>query len=142
MTDFNSYCPNKKYDLIVSNPPFFKDGVLAPKHSRQVARHMTGLRIDHLIEHALSMLADGGKLCMITPTEINDDVMRLCDSISAFVGEKTMVYTKVGAKPKRILWQIQRTPCETNISELYIHNEEGRYTSAYTDLCRDFYLQM
>jgi len=43
---------DRKFDLIVSNPPFFEDALLNPDLSRQLARHAVTLKMDELFFHA------------------------------------------------------------------------------------------
>lgn len=61
------------YDLIVSNPPYFPDGVVAPDSSRALARSGgAGLSVNSLIAYAPHHLCSGGRLAIIMPIELAD----------------------------------------------------------------------
>ena len=59
----------QKYDLIVSNPPFFTNGVKAPLESRAQARHSDSLPLDVLISGAAGMLSEKGRIALVLPVE-------------------------------------------------------------------------
>ncbi|MDO4510883.1 MAG: methyltransferase [Bacteroidales bacterium] len=141
--DFNAYTPDGKYDLIVSNPPFFADGILAPDSSRMCARHMVELDIATLVKKSVSLLGDGGRLCLITPVDLEASILDACAEAGASLAKRTLVYTKVGAQPKRCLWEISKAPMASPVTAvLYIHKAGGGYSDDYVDLCKDFYLHM
>ena len=94
MSDFKQFICDKKYDLIVSNPPFFNNGVLAPDKSRQNARHTVELSFEQLIHKAISLLSDKGKLCLISATDAEEEITKSCAEVGAFVNQKVVIYTK------------------------------------------------
>lgn len=63
-----------KFDLIVSNPPFFTSGEKSPLASRAKARHTSELSPSALITFGAGRLADGGRLAMILPVESASDI--------------------------------------------------------------------
>lgn len=141
--DFSEYTPRCKYDLIVSNPPYFSNGILPPDNSRMIARHCKTLTYDLLISKAASILVPGGGICIITPFEADNDITSLVSLNNLHICRKTFVRPKPNAKFKRILWQIGDEPCETIVDELQIEKENHHeYTSQYIDLTKDFYLKM
>lgn len=142
MADFKQFNSEKKYDLIVSNPPFFTNGVLAPDKSRQNARHTVELSFEQLFLQAIPLLSGTGKLCLISPTDADIEITKSCALIGAFINQKVMVYTKPGKEPKRCLWQISMQKSDTRHSELFVHNSDGQYSEQYIGLCNDFYLNM
>lgn len=142
MDDFNHHIFENKYDLIVSNPPFFTDGIVSPHEKRRKARHMTELSIEQLIVKSVSLLSDSGRLCFITPANIEDYVMKCCSSISVFISKKVAVSTKIDAIPKRYLWEISKKSTVAISSNISIYNEDNNYTDQFTNLCKDFYLKI
>lgn len=49
---FGVFCPAGRYDLIVSNPPFFTEELKSPDAARAAARHAGALSFDALAEAA------------------------------------------------------------------------------------------
>lgn len=66
----------ESYDLIVSNPPYFKVGCgrISPKSSRATARHELNGTVKDFVETASYMLSYGGRFCIIIPTARHDEV--------------------------------------------------------------------
>ena len=142
MSDFKQFICDKKYDLIVSNPPFFNNGVLAPDKSRQNARHTVELSFEQLIHKAITFLSDKGKLCLISPTDLEEEITKSCAEVGAYVHQKVVIYTKPGKEPKRCLWEISKHNSDKRCSELFVQNSDGQYSEQYIGLCKDFYMNM
>ena len=140
--DFNHFDCDEKFDLIVSNPPYFKNALPAQEMARNQARHMTELSIQQLITKSTELLAEKGIICLITPVEIESEIMALCGEKRLFVAKETRVFTKINSGAKRILWQLSKNVVESVTSDLYIYGTNGQYTPEYIALCKDFYLHM
>lgn len=141
--DFTQFKPNACYDLIISNPPYFTNGVLPPDKSRLMARHCETLTYETLISHASTMLTPNGRLCMITPLDVEPQVAVFTDQCGLSVIKKTYVRPKPSAMEKRILWEMTPLAGPIIIDELVIENETHHaYTPEYIALTKDFYLKM
>ena len=141
-TAVETWWSGEKYDLIVSNPPFFTHGVLPPEASRMTARHTQNLDYGQLLKTASAMLADGGKIALITPfdniKEIVEEGIFNCLNIS----KKVNVISLNGLPPKRVLWELCKEACEMKENELVIEERAGCFSEDYVTLCKDFYLKM
>ena len=62
-----AFSPGKKYDLIISNPPFFVESWLPPEKKRSQARHTEQLSFEELLESATRLLSANGRLAVILP---------------------------------------------------------------------------
>ncbi len=78
-----------KYQLIVTNPPYFPVGSgTPPEESRRAAREERLCTLPELAETAWRLLGDGGRLCAVYPVE------RLAQAFRVFSG--------AGLEPKRL----------------------------------------
>ena len=58
----------RKFDLVVSNPPFFVDSLKAPDVARNNSRHCDTLTHEELLKYSSEMLVDGGRLAVVLPS--------------------------------------------------------------------------
>ncbi|MBV5312475.1 MAG: methyltransferase [Prolixibacteraceae bacterium] len=133
---------NQKYDLIVSNPPFFTNGVKAPVENRLQARHSDMLPLDVLISGAAGLLRENGRIALILPFESLQETNRLADLNKLYIARLCRVKPNP-QKPKfRILIELANSPCTIQESELMIEFEKHHdYTPEYKALTKDFYLK-
>lgn len=138
----NSIDGEMQFDHIVSNPPFFTNGPTAPLTARATARHDESLSYEQLINLSKTLLCDNGKLSMISPIERKDDITFCCELAQMHISRLTMVYSKPGGKPSRILWELNNGKCVTQQSSLTIRNAENNFSDEYINLTKDFYLNL
>jgi tRNA1Val (adenine37-N6)-methyltransferase len=133
----------KKYDIIVSNPPFFAHSVKSPQRGRVLARHAGNLPADDLIKTASSLLSGKGKISLIYPYECKAELMALAEENALFLSRITQVFSTPASLPKRILAEFSKCasppPAEEN---LIIEEERHVYSDDFTALVKDFYLKM
>jgi len=135
---------NYKYDLIVSNPPYFQNSLKNPDKGREMARHTDTLSYAELIQHSARLLQEGGQLALILPAEAENEIRQLAAAADLFLTHVTRVYSKENKKPKRVLlafrFQISDFRFQILEDSLVLEDEKGGRSLPYQDLCRDFYL--
>lgn len=141
---FENYVLPDLADLIVSNPPFYTTGMLSPNNARATARHCNGtLSPVTLISYAYKHLAPGGSLAMVTPAEIEQTIVFESTIQQMRIVRQCDVITVPDKKPRRILWQMQRS-CDSTASlehtTLTIRKQDGKFTEEYRNLTSAFYL--
>jgi tRNA1Val (adenine37-N6)-methyltransferase len=139
-----SQMTNHKYDLIVSNPPYFQNSLKNPDAGRMTARHTDTLSYAELIHHSARLLKEDGQLALILPADAETEVRGLAAAEKLSLTHVTRVYSKEGKAPKRILLAFSR---DTGIPEyrytedtLVLEDEKGGRSAAYSELTKDFYL--
>jgi len=142
--DFNDMAcsDDSGYDLVVSNPPYFTNGVLPSGEARITARHTAMLTYGQLIQGAARLLTPAGVLSIITPTEARHDVIEAAAFASMHTRRLTHVVAVEGAPPKRLLWQLSRLENGHTEDELTIAHRDGTFTDQYIALTGAFYLKM
>ena len=142
LADFNEYETTKRYDLIVSNPPFFDNGVEAPDARRNKARHSTSLSYEQLISKSKDLLVEDGVLAIITPMEAENEIRRCAVKHHMCVKRLCEVVPIAGNPPKRLMWELVKTEVDMNKEVITICSSDKTYTQQYVVLTRDFYLKM
>ena len=140
--DFNELQANERYDLIVSNPPYFTNGVLPTGDSRTTARHTASLSYRQLIEGASRLMAADGILAFISPTDAEGDIVEAATFASLPVRQMTHVIPVEGAEAKRTLWLLSQRDMPYREDTLTIAHSDGTFTREYIELTQAFYLKM
>lgn len=123
------------FDLIVSNPPYFRNALRNPDPRRSDARHTDTLSFDELCRCAAQLLSDGGLLALVLPADAEEDILAAAAASGLYPTRLTRVLTRPDSAPKRILLAlIKQSDINYQLSTLLLGSEE------YAALCREFYL--
>ena len=134
---------DSKYDLIISNPPFFSGGTFSANHDRNQVRHTIKLSHGDLLASARQLLQPEGKFCVILPFIEGLRFQELANQYGLFCTHQTEVQPHTNKSVHRLLLQFERQQQITQKDSLIIQ-KGGRheYTDAYIALTKDFYLNM
>lgn len=103
-TALQDYFPNKKYDLIVSNPPFFE-----PTGQANNAHHTITLTHSELLKHCVRLLTPLGACEIILPYEQVYNTLYLAQQVGLYPERLLRVYTDpIQRTPKRIIIRLTR----------------------------------
>ena len=131
-----------KYDLIVSNPPYFTNGHKAPLENRATARHSDSLPLSALISGAIGLLNKTGKIALVLPIESLPELMKLVASNNLFISRICHVKPNPQKPVFRILVELTKYECIFHEETLMIEFEKHHdYTPEYKELTKDFYLK-
>lgn len=140
---FMDYNPEVRYDLIVSNPPYFNSGVDADESSRMRARHEGELSPALILRHGRDLLTPTGRIAMVVPHLRADEIIEEAGKVSMSLRRRTDVKGNPAAPYKRTLLEFSvvdesvRPQCD----ELILEESIGVPTTAHRALCHDFYLK-
>ena len=130
-----------KYDLIVSNPPYFQASLKNPDSQRATARHTDTLSYTALIQHASRLLQEDGTLALVLPFEAKESIVALAEAHALYATQITHVHSKPGKPAKRLL--IAFSPIahrEYSTHTFYIESENSPRSEEYKALTKEFYL--
>lgn len=143
-TPVQMFNPAERFDLIVSNPPFFDASLPSPDEGRTTARHTVSLTFSELCDAALRLLAPGGRLAVVLPcSEVRRFLLAAGGRLTTL--RRTDVRTTPRRPVKRTLLELVRTgdaECTPTTGELVIGTGEHEvYTPEYRALTGEFYLK-
>ncbi len=130
-----------RFDLVVANPPFFRDALKNPDPVKAGFRHAGSLTTKMIIDHSGALLTEDGRLCMVLPwAEGNVFIAE-----AALKGLYCSAMVKVRPLPhspfNRMLLEFTKERSVPRVNILTIgHPSKGGYTEDYMDLTREFYL--
>lgn len=134
---------DEKFDLIVSNPPYFVNSLKNISANKTTARHTDSLTHEELMIGAKKILADNGRICLILPVNEGEKCMLFSESIGLHCQKKVYVHPKPAVEAKRVLLQFGFAPITTEVTELDIEtSERHQYSKEFTALAKDFYLKL
>lgn len=131
-----------KYDLIVSNPPFFIDSSKASDYERTAARHTDLLPFSDLLTGVKKLLTDKGKFCLILPVLQGEKFRDLAEPAGLHLSKLTRVRTTEDKKTeKRFLMQFEFNPTSFSENTIIIEKDVRHgYTDEYKALTGDYYI--
>lgn len=144
LEDFSTFAIGcrQKFELIISNPPYFDSGIEASVSRRLSARHQGALSPAMLVETAQCLLTSCGRLALILPSEFASDLIELAANKGLYLSRETIVRGHAAAPPKRALLEFTLQPVsEPQHSELILEQSPGIPTPEYRHLGRKFYLK-
>ena len=140
-TSLQDFAPAIRYDLIVTNPPYFINSLPAPDGGRSRARHTILLPYDDLLAHSVRLLKPSGRLALILPFREGLEFLRMASSCGLSVLRKTMVRSRGDKPPERLLMELAFTGGPENSDELILYDRDNSWSAAYKNLARPFYLK-
>ena len=136
---FSKEC-GKKYDMVISNPPFFTEDTLSPDSKRVSARNTSSLSFESLFEGVKEIISPKGLFSMITPADNYTYLAQTALIQGFYLRRLTWVVTIEGAEPKRVLTEWSREQAQYTMDTLVVTTKDGLYTPQYKELTKEFYL--
>ncbi len=132
----------QKYNLIVTNPPYFEQSLKSTDEQRSHARHADVLPFEELLDGVLKLLDEKGKFCLILPTLEAEKFRALAEKRGLHLSKLLRVKSRIDKDTdKRHLMQFEVKPTEFSEKTIAIELEERhQYTEDYKDLTKDYYI--
>lgn len=137
-----NFVPGKKYDLIISNPPFYENELSSHNINKNIAKHDGGLLLQDLLSIIRILLCDNGCFAVLLPFHRIEYFENLAGKNNFFLQEKVLIRQTPAHNFFRGILNFSNTRSATNITELIIKNEDGNYTEKFTGLLKDYYLKL
>lgn len=131
-----------KYDLIVSNPPFFNNHLKSPDSKRNTALHNDDLSFQELAEIASEFLSERGLIFILLPGYESELFENEALKNNLFPIKKLRIYNAEGKAVFRVItaYSLSKTPYIEKA--LIIKDTGGNYSKAFKALLQDYYLHL
>jgi len=140
-TSLQNFNSPHKYQLIVSNPPFFVNATKSANSSKNTARHTDELSFNDLLHHVSKLLKKEGVFSVVLPITEEVELCKIASANELFLNRICYVKPNLDKEPKRILMEFSLTNTPVIMESLTIETEKRHhYTEEYRNLTQDFYL--
>lgn len=128
-----------KFDLIVSNPPFFKNSLVNPDHVKRMARHEETLTIDELLSLGKDLLSQHGQLYVIIPTERKNEIIAQAHTQHLHLNNEISIQSFIDKDPHREIVSFVSQGSNNSSSIVVIYTQPMQYTPEMIGLMKPFY---
>ena len=133
---------NNKFDLIITNPPYFSNSLKNPDKSKSLARHQDKLTLEELFLGVAGLLEKRGLFSLILPSDQKDKCLNIAVESGLFPQRILNVRPKPENDFIRTLMEFSFAKNKISEDELIIEmNKRHLYSEEYKALTKDFYLK-
>lgn len=138
LQEFANQCDATKFDLIVSNPPFFHNNLKPKEKGRLQSKHGDGqLSFDDLVDGVDKLLSQNGRFALILPPAEMEEFHAL--TVGKWHVRKSVFIRPTAAKPvSRIVREYGRSPQMETTTTLSIRDAKLQYTPDYLKLVKNY----
>lgn len=140
--DIKTILSNKKYDFIITNPPFFENSLKSNNNKRNIALHSEALSLKELVGTLNKYLYNDGQSIVLLPFEKTTYFEQTASTAGFYIQEKFLIKQTPKHAYFRSILLFSKQKTETTISEIIIQNEDGQYTPTFIALLNDYYLNL
>jgi len=134
---------DKRYDLVVSNPPYFSNSLKSSDMKRNIARHNDTLSFEDLLDCSSQIMMPGASLWVILPIKEFKAFIEIAAHKGFFNHYKMMIKSREGKEYHRIILQLKTIPAEyIREQSLAIKTAGHSFAKAYRELTREFYIDI
>jgi tRNA1Val (adenine37-N6)-methyltransferase len=136
------------FDIVISNPPFYEGDLKSPDANKNKAAHSTELPWSILVENVANLLSGAGSFFVLVPTLRAYTMQKLAEAHELDLVEEVLIYNDANALPFRSFLHFQKNSktLDKDISvlrnKIVIKNTDNTYSTAFTELLKDYYLHL
>ncbi|MFP3833872.1 tRNA1(Val) (adenine(37)-N6)-methyltransferase [Chryseobacterium sp. SIMBA_028] len=135
--DFKSFDADKKFDLIISNPPYFEE---SGSEKDKIARQTVELNFRQLIEKSAKLLSENGLFSVIIPVEAGEVFILIAEENNLFLNRRVNIKGIESSKTKRLILEFSPTEKNLEESEFIIEKSPRIYSDQYFELTKEFHV--
>ena len=128
-----------KFDLIVSNPPFFIDSLKSDNHLKGIARHTDQVFFETLLRDSAFHLEETGELALILPVKLSELTQSLALKHDLYVQRKISICSFADSVPHREILSLGFKSREAEFTNFVIYSKPKEYSVEYKVLLKDFF---
>lgn len=145
LVDFKDFSSrkNEKFDLIISNPPFFENDLKSKNIRKASARHTISLSYHQLCEGSFNLLNPQGKFCLVLPYEFRNTFMKAARNYLFYLNRELIIFPRRGHSPNRVLLEFTKEINSNPEREFFsIREENNKFSKQYHQWLENYYLSI
>jgi ribosomal protein L11 methyltransferase (prmA) len=136
--DFKNYISEEKFDLILSNPPYFEQ--MDSSQKDVLARQQVELNFEQLIQNSSALLAENGLFSVIIPKSSEVFFIEKCADFVLKLRRRVILRGTPQAEAKRCVLEFSFCEGKVQEEELVLEVSPRCYSDEYLQLTRDFHV--
>ncbi len=141
--DIRLWLPEKKYELIICNPPFYEGQYKPPDYQKKVAWHDEMLNLADLLKsvHRLLMFPEA-KFSVLLPANKTQDFTSAAATYKLYPQQQLQFGDKFGNLHRTILVFATTAKNKVQTEVLTIKNNAGIHSNEFVQLMKQYYLYL
>lgn len=131
--------PGSKYNLIVSNPPFYINSLKSPGAGKQLAKHADDDLFGNMMSLIPAHLNDGGQLWLILPIDTAGLVKELAADNQLYLNEALNILSYPTSAPHRQILVFGKNQTKLQQSDFVIYDAPKQYSGQYRTALHNFF---
>jgi tRNA1Val (adenine37-N6)-methyltransferase len=130
----------RKYDLIVSNPPFYVNSLKSPGLTTNLAKHTDTAFLERLISKISVSLSPPGKCWIVLPTNLRERVIEYAEEGGLYIQDIIAVRSHPESAPHRMILSLSAIDALFIEGEIIIYDSKGVYSGMYRSLLQPYFI--
>lgn len=131
----------KKYDLVVSNPPFYFGDNIPEKAKKGLARHTNTLSYNDLLSSVKKIMKPEGRFSLVLPAIESKTFLKDAENQGFYLEKELLIVPIEGKEPNRINMQLVVNQVDSIKTETFVlRHPDHSFTKEYKDFLKDYYL--
>lgn len=140
--DIQHHNPGCKYDLVISNPPFFRNSYKSSSVKKNLAMHVGDLSFAKLLDQVLRLIDTEGEFAILLPYEEESYFLSIAEQNGLFPNSRLEIKNRLGKDVFRLAMKLSFRQTQIHKSKLIIRDQTNEYTSDFTRLLKPYYLKL
>ncbi|MBP6574663.1 MAG: methyltransferase [Flavobacteriales bacterium] len=139
--DARKLVSSDRYELIISNPPFYAGEEASPDSRKSVAKHSGELTFNELLCAADKLLAADGRISVVLPLNREKDFLTDAALFGLKPNRRCVVRYLGSRPPKRVMLELGRRAEELEQEEITVESTQGEFSAGYRTLLSDLLMK-
>jgi tRNA1Val (adenine37-N6)-methyltransferase len=139
--DIRYFEPTYKYDVIITNPPFFENDLNANNYATNLAKHSLSLSLLELAQAIKKNISTDGTVYLLFPTSRVQECSLLFEKFDLYLIKLINIQHTILHQSKNSILQFSGVQMPLIQETFIIKNESKVYTDAMKKLMKDYYLK-